>query len=261
MARLQGSTQGVFLSPRVIDQGAFDECAATLRDLIESAEARTAELQTTIEAASTAQRQMHDAQSKQRSRLDLITRMLKALSAKSEQVNGTLDRIEQKATSPNAPNAPTPQRESAPLEPLLERGEAMRTEIELSIRRLAMLRDDARTAARELAATLGHVLEAIEDMPHHHAQAAGDAPKGHLANETAAARASLEAVTDRFRTEIAQDLSKMAAAMQLIAERAETHARTDVDTGEPAEVTIRVRESEPVRPPSVSPLSPGMPIS
>ncbi|MCA9292359.1 MAG: hypothetical protein KDA20_00935 [Phycisphaerales bacterium] len=272
-------TDRVFIAPRVIDQGAFDDCAGQLRVMLETAEERTAELQAAIGQAAQAHQAALEQQSRQRSQLELVTRLLKALTAKGEQVNATLGRIEARADRVeqfetrarelldelSAQAAASKQPSATPnVTELVERGEAMRTEIDLSIKRLTLLRDDARAAARELATTLGNVLEAMEDLPALPKRGPADSANatGDLTGEMARARSSMQAFADRFRKDIAGDLSKMAAAMRLIANRAETHVRLGPESDEPTEVIIRVRDHEPgydVQ--DHSPVSPGTPLS
>ncbi len=273
----------MFLSPRVINQDAFEDYSAKLRELLDAADVRTTELKQTINEASASQKASQESQNRHKSQLEIVTKLLRALTAKSEQVNTSLERIEQKAsrvdhfeetansllaqlsdrvenqaTSPTATPEATP--ETDDIVPLLERAESMRTEIELSIRRLTMLRDDARGAAHELASTLGGVLEAMEEIPERSAQPASTFEQ---ANELVQARASLQATADRFRKEIDDDLSKMALAMKLIATQGTTDAPLNTDTSEASIADIQASEdaSEIPAKESHSPVSPGMPLS
>lgn len=271
------ATDRVFVSPRVIDQGAFDDCAGQLRIMLDAAEARIAELKGVLAQAADAQQVAAEQQVRQRSQLELMTRLLKALTTKAGEVNAALERIEARAQQVEQCEARaaallesmgaqgTMDRSTRALEgieSLVERGETMRTEIELSIKRLTMLRDDARAAARELAVTLGSVLEAMDELPEQPLARAPRATVGSdVSGELELARATLQAVTDRFRRDICNDLSKMAAAMRLIANRAETHVHAAPDTDEPAEVVIRVRRDAATAAPDPSPVAPGMPLS
>jgi chromosome condensin MukBEF ATPase and DNA-binding subunit MukB len=162
----------VFLTPRVVDRGAFDEYASQLRDMLAEAATRTDQLRELVASAEETQRTAAESQARQKAQLELISKLLRALNAKSEQVQATLQQIEQRAASTEHFEResarfidPMPTTACADgLAAMIERGQAMRTEIELSIRRLTIVRDDARTTARELASTLGAVLKAIEDL-------------------------------------------------------------------------------------------------
>jgi hypothetical protein len=59
--------------------------------------------------------------------------------------------------------------------------------------------------------------------------------------ETAALPPAIAAVVERFENEIGQDLAKMASAMQMIANRAETSLRPPKHAGESPEIVIRPR--------------------
>lgn len=92
----QPDANRVFLSPRVLDQGAFDEYASALRKMLDDA-ARTARdaAQAAGDAAGVRD-ELTETHARHRSHLEITTKLIKALGAKTDEVRTTIDRVEQR---------------------------------------------------------------------------------------------------------------------------------------------------------------------
>jgi len=84
----------VFLSPRVLDQNAFEELAATLRDLVRGASEEAGALRAALEGAHRVRAEIADTTGKQRATLEISTKVLRALSARAEALEQTLAKVE-----------------------------------------------------------------------------------------------------------------------------------------------------------------------
>ena len=96
-------------------------------------------------------------------------------------------------------------------------------------------RETVTDVSRQLASLVVRALDAREDMRSWAGvlDAAGDHPK---------LPAALERIVQEFRESMAQDISKMAGAMSLIAQRAQTSIRRGHGPDEPPEIVIRMGE-------------------
>jgi DNA repair exonuclease SbcCD ATPase subunit len=87
-------TREVFLTPRVIDQGAFEELSGSLKSLVREAATEAASLRATLDTATRVRADAAEGAGKQRATLELSSKLLKALTARAESVEHTLARIE-----------------------------------------------------------------------------------------------------------------------------------------------------------------------
>ncbi len=89
----------VFVSPRVVDEQAFREYSAELRSLLEQIRSTQADLAAAgTEAAGTA-RSLAGSQDKYRQHLELTTKLLKALTSKSAEVEDLVARVDERLAS------------------------------------------------------------------------------------------------------------------------------------------------------------------
>lgn len=84
----------VFLSPRVLDQGAFEELAGALRDLLRGASDEASALRGALEGAQRVRADIAESAGKQRATLEISSKLLKALTARAESLEQTLVRVE-----------------------------------------------------------------------------------------------------------------------------------------------------------------------
>ncbi|MBL0926481.1 MAG: hypothetical protein IBJ11_02360 [Phycisphaerales bacterium] len=87
----------VFLSPRVVDQAAFDEYAARLRQMLARMTQHAQALAQAVQSAGSAQRQLEEAGGRQKTHLEINTKLLKALNAKVTEVQGLAGRLDEHA--------------------------------------------------------------------------------------------------------------------------------------------------------------------
>lgn len=91
---LKKTGERVFVSPRVVDEQAFNEFSMELRGLIDEVRAAQAELDSSRAAASETAKDLSGSQSKYRQHLELTTKLLKALTAKSAEVEQTMTKLD-----------------------------------------------------------------------------------------------------------------------------------------------------------------------
>jgi len=91
---LKKTGERVFVSPRVVDEQAFNEFSMELRGLIDEVRAVQSELDSSRSAAAETAKELSGSQSKYRQHLELTTKLLKALTAKSAEVEQTLAKLE-----------------------------------------------------------------------------------------------------------------------------------------------------------------------
>lgn len=89
-----GTAERVFVSPRVVDEQAFREFSTELRALIDEVRSTQNELAAAGADASTTAKDLSDSQGKYRKHLELTTKLLKALTAKSAEVEKSLEQID-----------------------------------------------------------------------------------------------------------------------------------------------------------------------
>ena len=89
-ARPVGTSEEVFLSPRVVDQESFDELATTMRTLVDEAVRSTQRLETVMHEARSEQEAPAKAAAQLQERLRLGARMLKAFQAQIDRVDATM---------------------------------------------------------------------------------------------------------------------------------------------------------------------------
>ena len=84
----------VFLTPRVLDQNAFEELSGALKGMVREASAEAAALKGTLDSATKVRAEVAEATGKQRATLELSSKVLKALTARAESLEQILSRIE-----------------------------------------------------------------------------------------------------------------------------------------------------------------------
>lgn len=91
MTATNDRTEPVFLSPRVIDQKAFDDLAGTLRRLIDQAEHAGKELASRVEQVASAKQDQAKSTEQLQERLRLSARMLKAFQSQIVRTEGAIE--------------------------------------------------------------------------------------------------------------------------------------------------------------------------
>lgn len=91
------ATTDVVLTPRVLDQRAFDELSETLQHLISQSQDLTSELAHQVEAASTLDTQATRASTRLQDRLHLSARMLKALQVQIDKLQNLQDEFTERS--------------------------------------------------------------------------------------------------------------------------------------------------------------------
>lgn len=86
----------VFVSPRVVDEQAFREFSSELRSMIDQVRSAQAELVAAGDTASETAKNLSGSQDRYRQHLGLTTKLLKALTAKSSEVEATLSRLDER---------------------------------------------------------------------------------------------------------------------------------------------------------------------
>ncbi|XOV74234.1 MAG: hypothetical protein ACFHWZ_11735 [Phycisphaerales bacterium] len=86
----------VFVSPRVVDEQAFREFSSELRSMIDQVRSAQAELVAAGDTASETAKNLAGSQDRYRQHLGLTTKLLKALTAKSSEVEATLSRLDER---------------------------------------------------------------------------------------------------------------------------------------------------------------------
>lgn len=94
-ARVSASER-VFVSPRVVDEQAFREFSSELRAMIDEVRSAQAELVAAGDTASATAKSLSGSQDKYRQHLELTTKLLKALTAKSSEVEATLSKLDER---------------------------------------------------------------------------------------------------------------------------------------------------------------------
>lgn len=90
------ASERVFVSPRVVDEQAFREFSSELRSMIDEVRGAQAELISAGDAASATAKSLSGSQDKYRQHLELTTKLLKALTAKSSEVETTLSKLDER---------------------------------------------------------------------------------------------------------------------------------------------------------------------
>ena len=90
------AAERVFVSPRVVDEQAFREFSGELRSLLDEIRREQEKLETASGAAATTASGLSASQDKYRQHLELTTRLLKALTAKSAEVEQALLRVDER---------------------------------------------------------------------------------------------------------------------------------------------------------------------
>jgi len=86
----------VFLSPRVVDQRAFEDLAGVLKSLLSEVREEASSLRVALSEAKAARTDITTASEKQRSQLELTAKLLKALGNKADAVDSASHRAEQR---------------------------------------------------------------------------------------------------------------------------------------------------------------------
>ncbi len=91
---LSSGSERIFVSPRVVDEQAFGEFSSELRALLEQMREAQAELERAGASAAGTTKELQGSQAKYRQHLELTTKLLKAMTAKSAEVEQTLAKLE-----------------------------------------------------------------------------------------------------------------------------------------------------------------------
>ncbi|TVQ75499.1 MAG: hypothetical protein EA380_10710 [Phycisphaeraceae bacterium] len=293
----------IFLSPRVVDEKAFEDFSARLQQIIDEAGSGNETLRSLLDEAKSLQTDLKVNTAGHKNRLDLGAKLLRTLESRSTEIQKTLEALDRKAeslteierridalaeqrlrefeTRLEASFARAAERIHAKVEERLSivRSMVERVEPEASpadpaisgdIADLAERLDASRTAAqqatRELGQTLHGAMEFLHDL-----RAQQDEISGHFEALMRRAQSTLLELEERagnphaaqgvraegvqgtvpaqithmaeaFRADLLSDLAKMAAAMSMIANRAETMLREPTTPDGSPEIVIRMRE-------------------
>lgn len=92
--RREPAEDPVLLSPRVLDQAAYESLSAELRELLMEVRRESAGLRASAEEARTARGELAEAAEKQRSTLEIATKLVKAMTMRGEQIEASLKKAE-----------------------------------------------------------------------------------------------------------------------------------------------------------------------
>lgn len=300
----------IFLSPRVVDEKAFEDFSARLQQIIDDAKDSNDTLRSLLDDAKSLQTDLKVNTAAHKNRLDLGAKLLRTLESRSTEIQKTLESLDRKAESLTEIEqridelaqqrlrefetrleesfARAAERIHARIEERLdiarsmvervgsdestpEPDPALSGDITDLTERLDASRTAAQQATRELGQTLHGAMEFIHDL-----RAQQDEISGHFealmrraqntlleleeraAMPPATSGAPAEGVSgavppqitrmaEQFRSELLSDLAKMAAAMNMIANRAETMLRPPTTPDGSPEIVIRMRDQSPDR--------------
>lgn len=298
----------IFLSPRVLDQAAFEEFRTQLQTLLHTADTAGTELASLLDKCRKTQSELKNNNDAHKTRLELGAKLLRTLETRSEELNKSLDSLEKHTDSFDALehritnlidekarefesrietafnraaerlHARTQERldllhatlerikqEQAQLEHRQTSGTGTTPEDVQLLERLELSRAAAQQTSRELGQSLDGAMQLFSNLQVQRSdlesdlettiqraeraltqlnQAAADLMSATPPRATTPTQLppELAQMADTFRNELLQDLAKMAAAMNMIANRAETMLRPASTPDGTPEIVIRMRE-------------------
>ncbi len=299
----------IFLTPRVLDQAAFEEFKTQLQSLLDNADSAGAELNSLLDQIKKTQSELKSNTDAHKSRLEIGAKLLRTLETRSDDLNNSLKTLHDHAESINALESRTTQlidqkiREFERridtafnraaeqlhartqerldlLEATLERirqEHAVREHPDTNstqmpprdaelLEQLELSRASAQQISRQLGQSLDGAMQLLSDLQTQRTDLKSDLESsieraaralsqinqaaGELMNATPSPASTLNQqlspelvqMADVFRNELLQDLAKMAAAMNMIANRADTILRPATTPDGTPEIVIRMRE-------------------
>ncbi|MEM1166683.1 MAG: hypothetical protein AAGI30_10385 [Planctomycetota bacterium] len=214
----------VFLSPRVLDQSAFDALGSELRSLLSEVRSESASLKRAADAAAKAKKELAEAATKQRDQLELAAKLAKALNARGEQVERSITDLETRLMSIDERASSLEASTSAQVAHLEEK----------AAEHIARVDEHREAAAADLKHRSDEAYErfaATRDKAQTMLHQAGEKRVTKVRDSVTAVLAQVEAMRDQFRTEFETATGGARATLEAMIERAErlTGEREDQD--------------------------------
>lgn len=152
------SAEGIFLSPRVVDEATFNDFAAALRDLVGRAEEHVEPLKTSTAQAERTLAAIKESAGRQQARLDLALKTLAAIEERSLAVERSLQRA---AELTSALNRFSDQAEHMVNTRLSEFATRVQAEAQSAAARIALLEERLARAEADLDRKVSRVIEML----------------------------------------------------------------------------------------------------